>query len=131
MKRIDIIVHENDSRSLEREFTMGLLATEWRAAGIQVRVVRGVPAKTDADLGVLHVDLSVIPDRFLRVAERYPRVLNGQTRDIRKSAFSRQRVLSNDPWEGPVIVKSDLNYGGRPEIVLASRWSRGIRSLIG
>jgi len=39
-------------------------------------------------------------------------------RDIRKSAFSRNLVRPGDGWDGPVIVKSDLNCAGRPERLL-------------
>ena len=68
-----------------------------------------------ADLIMVHVDLSVVPDEYLEFAKQYPIVLNGTVKDIRKSTFSKYLVTNDDPYEGKVIVKSDLNYAGRPE----------------
>jgi len=68
-----------------------------------------------ADLIIVHVDLSVVPDEYLEFARQYPIVLNGKVKDIRKSTFSKHLVTKDDPYKGKVIVKSDLNYAGRPE----------------
>ena len=68
-----------------------------------------------ADLIIVHVDLSVVPDEYFEFAMQYPIVLNGEVKDIRKSTFSKNLVGIDDPYEGKVIVKSDLNYAGRPE----------------
>jgi hypothetical protein len=68
-----------------------------------------------ADLIIVHVDLSVVPDEYLEFARQYPIVLNGKVKDIRKSTFSKHLVTKDDPYEGKVIVKSDLNYAGKPE----------------
>ena len=68
-----------------------------------------------ADLVLVHVDLSVVPEPYLEFAARYPIVLNGRVRDIRKTAISRYLVRPGDDWGGPVIVKTDLNSGGYPE----------------
>jgi hypothetical protein len=72
----------------------------------------------------VHVDLTVVPEAYLEFAARYPIVLNGRVRDIRKTTTSRYLLRSDGGWEGPVIVKTDLNSGGSPERVYASRWLR-------
>jgi len=41
--------------------------------------------------------------------------------DIRKSTFSAIRLHPGDDWPGPVIVKTDCNYGGQPERLAARR----------
>jgi hypothetical protein len=66
-------------------------------------------------LVIVHVDLSVVPDRYLEFARQYPIVLNGEVKDIRKSTFSKLLLKSGDSYEGKVIVKSNLNYAGQPE----------------
>jgi hypothetical protein len=63
-----------------------------------------------------------VPDEYRAIAARYPIVLNGKIRDIRKSVVSTNLVHSPDAWSGPVIVKSDLNFGGVPEKMLTPGW---------
>ena len=75
-----------------------------------------------ADLILVHVDLSVVPEKYLAFASRYSIVLNGRLPDIRKSVVSTNLVGMRDSWTGPVIAKSDLNYGGRPERSRRPRW---------
>ena len=60
----------------------------------------------------------MVPDEYLHFARRYPVALNVGVSDIRKSSFSTLIVNGHDAYSGPVIVKSDLNYGGAPERVL-------------
>ena len=74
-----------------------------------------------ADAAILHVDQSVVDQAYLDLAARYPVAVNGQVRDIRKQVVSRNLVRRDSDWDGPVLVKSDLNCGGRPEYVLAQR----------
>jgi hypothetical protein len=68
-----------------------------------------------ADVAVLHVDLSVIPGRYVQALAAFDRVVNGAALDIRKRQVSRNLVAPGDGWDGPVIVKTDLNCGGMPE----------------
>ncbi len=75
-----------------------------------------------ADIILVHVNLSVVPEDYLEFASRYPIALNGRVRDIRKSTTSPNLVRRGDPWDGPVIVKSDLNYAGAPERMLQQSW---------
>jgi hypothetical protein len=78
-----------------------------------------------ADVILVHVDLSVVPEPYLEFAARYPIALNGRVKDIRKSTFSQNLVGPHDSWDGPVIVKSDLNCAGRPERVMKEPpWAR-------
>ena len=121
-------------------------ADVWRAEGHAVLFSFGVGEFLPADIALLHVDLSIVPEAYLEHAGRYAIALNARVRDIRKSAFSRQLVGANDTYDGPVIVKSDLNCAGRPERTLrraeAARrsamhrvlnrwqeWRQGVRSL--
>jgi hypothetical protein len=84
----------------------------WEAMGFQVVVVTDRDKFVPADVALLHVDLTVIPDSCRRLAERYPLVLNGGVLDIRKRRFSRLLLDRRDSYAGSVIVKTDRNYGG-------------------
>lgn len=121
-KRIAVLFHENQARRAARQvpYTIYPLARCWEEAGHAVEFVFGIRKFRPADLAILHVDLSVVPDEYLEFARRYPIALNAEVRDVRKSSFSRNLVAPDDPYRGPVIVKSDLNYAGLPERMLAS-----------
>ncbi len=47
--------------------------------------------------------------------------MNGRFKNNSKRAVSRDLVTPGDGYEGPVIVKSDLNYGGLPERMMKRR----------
>lgn len=90
----------------------------WEAMGFKVVVTNDAGPFVPADLAVLHVDLSVIPDSIRLLMERYPKVLNGGVLDIRKRAHSPRLVNRDGPDPGNVIVKSDWNYGGERDFRL-------------
>ncbi|MBI4747180.1 MAG: hypothetical protein HY774_01725 [Acidobacteria bacterium] len=113
-KKIAILFHEKD-RSQVEYYVITSLAEYWREADYEVIFIFGVRQYYPADLILVHVDLSVVPDEYLHFAQQYPIVLNGNVKDIRKSTFSQNLVQPGDAYEGKVIVKTDLNYAGRPE----------------
>lgn len=128
-RRIAVLWHARDrARQLDR-YVITRFADYWREDGHEVRFVFGPSGFVPADIALLHVDLSVVPEPYLELAARYPVCLNGRVRDIRHSAFSRQMVRPGDGYEGAVIVKSDLNHGGLPERTLEGPLRRAWRRL--
>jgi hypothetical protein len=118
--RIAILFHENErGRRLERYYITHL-AGHWREDGHEVEIVYG-PSFVPADIAVVHVNLSVVPAPYLEAAARYPVAVNGRVGDIRKTTVSANLVHEGDGYDGAVIVKANLNYGGRPERLLAAR----------
>ncbi len=99
--------------AMEAMHAIGLLAGIWRNAGHEVRFLSGCDEFWDADLAFLHVDLSVVPEKNLAFARRYPVVINSRLTDVRKSRISRN--LFEPGYRGKVIVKTDLNAAGFPE----------------
>ena len=98
----------------------------WRERGHGVRVVRGLadlPQGGRGEVCVLHVDLTRTPPAYLERARSYPVAVNARFVDNAKRVVSRDLVTPGDGYEGAVIVKSDLNYGGSPERVLDRRTS--------
>ena len=124
-KRIVIIFHEQQRhRSVDR-YLISQMAELWREDGLEVRNVFGVDEFVPADLAILHVALSVVPEEYLELASRYSITLNGRVRDIRKSSFSKNLLDQHNDYDGKVIVKTDLNYAGVPErVLLQSRRQR-------
>lgn len=115
--KIAVLWHEQQSK-LGRLYMILDYAKTWTADGHEVKHLAGPQRFVPADIVIVHVDLSVVPLPYLELAARYPRALNGRVHDIRKSRTSSLLLRREDDWDGPVIVKSDLNFGGVPEQVL-------------
>ena len=114
-RKIAILYHENH-RGRPLNYVINHYAEFWRAGGLEVVSLFGVSEFVPADLVIVHVDLSVVPDEYLDFANRcYPIVLNGEVKDIRKSTFSQLLLKPGDPCDGKVIVKSNYNYAAEPE----------------
>ena len=114
-RRFVILFHESATEQTLKNYYITRLADHWREDGHDVIFCFGVSRAVPADLSIVHVDLSVVPDRYLEFARRYPIALNAKVRDIRKSTISRNLLRRDDVYDGRVIVKSDLNYAGAPE----------------
>lgn len=123
IRKIVVLTHE--AHPLEsRRYFVRLLADQWRERGIEVRELRGPDRFEDADVAVQHVNLTVVPDEYVRLADRYPLVVNGRVVDISKSTISSNLVGPGDDHPGPVIVKTNSNFGGRPEAALRDAGGR-------
>ena len=112
-RRVVVLFHENELNPAR--YVIHHLAEFWRHDGHRVDYVVGTKRFVPADAVVVHVNLSIVPQSYVDYAARYPIAINGRVTDIRKSRVSDHLVLPGDEWDGPVIVKSDLNYGGVPE----------------
>lgn len=96
--------------------TLARIATEhWAPAGHRVVAHRGLGTPPPADLAFLHVGFTVIPELYRALAARYPRTINGGLVDTLKRRVCTDLLRPDDPYDGPVIVKTDLNHGGKPE----------------
>jgi hypothetical protein len=91
----------------------------WQRQGWEVVVQQGLRDPPRADVAVLHVDLTVVPEPYLELAARYRVCLNGRVRDISKRVVSRDLLARDAPYDGPVMVKTDRNHVGLPERRLA------------
>ncbi len=114
-KSIALIFHENEWKHTLLRFAIWHLAEIWRKDNIRVVMLFGVRKFVPADLAILHVDLTLVPEQYIDFANRYPVALNGSVRNIRKSSFSKISINPDEGYEGSVIVKSELNYAGQPE----------------
>ena len=114
--RIAVISHEIDEFE-NSGYLLNRLVNEWRLRGIEVVTIKGTgQALPEADLAILHTDITAVGDDYARIIGHYPKVINGRVRDTSKSVFSRLIVGRDDGFRGPVIVKTDLNYGGLREM---------------
>jgi hypothetical protein len=125
-KRIAILAHERASPETLRSYQISTLARHWIEDGHEVILVAGARKFVPADIAILHIDLSVVPEPYLALARQYPRVLNGRLADIRKSVFATNLLARGDAYGGPVFVKSNLNRKGFPEAALAKAEGRNV-----
>jgi len=124
-KSIAIITNEYSSEIFGTNYYLGLFAEVWRQQGILVHVTAGcnyIPA----DIAILHVDTTIVDDRYLELAARYPVAINGRVKDISKSRISRQLLERGDSYAGQVIVKTDANAGGAIEFGMGIESSNSI-----
>ncbi len=120
---LDVLVlwHEREPREGPPSHRVHALAARWREAGLRVDFAYGVRAARPAHVVVPHVDLTHRPRDHAAWLATQPVVLNRDAVDLSKRRVSRHLLTPEDPWAGPVILKTDLNYGGHPERRLLGR----------
>ena len=87
----------------------------WQEAGHQVHVAKSF--NPHADVGFVHHDVSLIDQTDLPKVPNGTRVVNAKSLDIRKRGYSQLRLTQDSDWDGPVLIKTDLNSFGGPERV--------------
>jgi hypothetical protein len=93
----------------------------WQKKGVTFVHFQGIGKFEPADALFLHVDTTVIPEKYLAFSKQFPIVVNGSVRDISKRRISSQTLCRTDNFKGKVIVKTNQNCGGGPERSLARR----------
>jgi hypothetical protein len=111
---IAVLCHASD-RFGSQPYVLGHLAAIWTRTGHRVMHHTEWTRLPECDLLVLHVDLTRVPQPLLDLVHAHPRVLNRGAVDISKRRFSRLLVRPEDGYRGPVILKTNLNFGGLPE----------------
>ena len=105
---IHIVSHGPD---LSESYLVKRLSSFWQEWGYEIT---SGPADTiTADIGFMHIDRTkIFPED---VPHMDGTLINRHVLDISKDIYSTQRVCPDSGWDGPVIVKSTLNYYGVPE----------------
>lgn len=115
-KRIAILFHEQEKQKNMSMYSIHDLAKVWMDDGNEVYYIFGTKRYIPADIIIVHVDLSVVPDEYLEFARQYPISVNGGAKDIRKTLISNNLLSRGDSYKGKVIVKTNLNFAGQPEL---------------
>lgn len=123
--KITVLLHERDTAARAVGYVLWPMCEAWRADGHEVDVRWGLAEPIDGDVVFLHVDLTRTPPEYLAAIAGHPRVINRAVADISKVAISRNRVTDPSAWDGPVIVKTVRNHGGKPERALKPRGVAG------
>lgn len=114
-RRVAILLTEDDQYPRRQGHFIWAMRRFWEANGVEVIVLKGVAKTVDADLLIPHIDLTIIPQGYVSFFNRYPRVVNRDLLDISKRRISLNLLGPADPYDGAVIVKTNLNCGGFPE----------------
>lgn len=113
--RVAIITHEIDDFH-HSSYLLRHLSRIWERDGITVTIIKGVDQTLpEADLAILHTDITAIGEDYKRIINHYPLVINGAVTDISKTVFSDLIVARHDAYAGKVIVKTNANFGGMRE----------------
>lgn len=108
-----------DARFDSTPYLITPIVRRWRADGIEVVIVRGTEPCTDPAVVLPHFDVTVTPAPYQAALDTAPVVLNRGVVDIAKRAIHPDLILAaDDDYTGRVIVKTDRNYGGLPEVRL-------------
>ncbi|MEZ5833655.1 MAG: hypothetical protein R3D05_20990 [Dongiaceae bacterium] len=122
MLHVAIVAHRH-ARHDQRSYWIQAISECWIERGIRVSTVFDPKTRIDADLAILHVDLTVVPQDYLACVRRCSVTVNSEVTDISKRAISSNLLRRQDRHDGPVIVKTDRNCSGDPEAFLArSGW---------
>jgi hypothetical protein len=123
MARIVVVTHEFDIFAWRERFwkprgsfyLLFHVLEALKSMGHSWRISAG-PRAPAADAVILHVNATLVPEDYPALAERYRVAINFQTGDISKRRGNTGLLLKRgDNWSGRVIVKTDLNFFGRPE----------------
>lgn len=118
MQHVAIVVHRH-ARFDQRLYWLQAISGCWAENGIRVSVIDDPRTRVEADLAILHVDVTLIPREYVACVQRCAVTVNGAVSDISKRAISANLLRREDRYDGPVIVKTDRNCGGGPEALLA------------
>lgn len=110
-KHIHIVTlqHEN----FIPHYLISRLAEWWREQGHRITV--GPSLRLEADIGIMHVDRTVVPAQCLPDNPFERPLLNATVLDISKRHISSNLVGPDSGYTGPVIVKTNANFFGLPE----------------
>jgi hypothetical protein len=117
-KKTILLLKEN----LNSNYIVNVMAEQWTAAGYHVIHHAGMRSLPPADVVFLHVNRTVVPREYADSIANYPVAINGKALDISRRLFSQVQLNQDDTYDGPVIVKTNTNYGGVPEHRSVSRW---------
>lgn len=111
MPNLLVVCHPND-RFMTGSYMLHAMLLAMKGTGIGLKVQRHWDERPPADLVIPHIDLTLWPKSLTDFLAHYPNVVNRRVTDISKRHISRHLVQPGDSWRGPVIVKTDMNYGG-------------------
>jgi len=125
---IEILVDRRRTFESIRHYKLKHMLGGLKRAGIEWRLIDNPAESEGGEAAFLHVDLTDVPADFIAAAHRYKRCVNRDASTIRRTLYTRARVLPDDAFDGPVIAKTVLNSQGAPELRYQNRRSLAARA---
>lgn len=116
-----VILQHRLQKGFKQPYLIHAVAEHWLKQNHQVILHYGIDKPPPGDVAIVNIDLTVIPSAYLALFDRYEKVVNCNTPDISKRAYSQLLITQDSDWDGPVIVKTNANFGGRIERRLQQR----------
>lgn len=116
-RKIHVVTDRADA--LTAHYLIAKLGWHWTRMGHKFTAGPVDQVGPDVDLAILHMDRTRIDSQSIPPNPSGRPLLNSAVLDISKRSFSSNRVSQDDPWDGEVIIKSNLNCFGLPE------WNHG------
>lgn len=104
-QHIHILTSANER--LQKIHLISALSAIWQDGGNTLSF--GDRPSPGTDVVVAHTDYSHITDTFFANVDGNLPVINGNARNILKTAVSQALISSDSDWDGPVIVKTNAN----------------------
>ena len=123
-RRVLVLLHAAPAGALTPSYRLWHLVETWRHAGHEVVLHAGtapLPDPRPFDLVVPHIDATLRPPRYAAWLHARPRVINRACVDLSKREVSDAHLAGNSAYDGPMLVKTQANYGGVPERRLLGR----------
>lgn len=132
MAQIVVVTHRYDEFYKRRgwigrqtsRYMIDDVLTELKNRRHSVAVVKGIPTKRLGDVAIMHVDATFVSAEYIDYGSSFPLCLNLGANDISKRKVSAALLEPDEQWNGPVIVKTNLNARGVPEWSLNERARR-------
>jgi hypothetical protein len=94
-----------------------ILVNCFKQHGLKVAAQIGLGSEEKSRCVFNHVDLTTTPEPYLDYFKTFPNGINTSLVDISKSLVCHETLVTpNDGYQGAVIVKTNLNCGGAPEL---------------
>lgn len=108
------------SEKVSRNFILGVLADVWLEQGHAVTT--GPLADMDADVAIMHINATLVPESAVPRNPAGRPIINAGILDISKRRIGGRALGSVSAHAGPVIVKTDANHYGKPELKKLPYW---------
>ncbi|MDX6766653.1 MAG: hypothetical protein SFU85_07675 [Candidatus Methylacidiphilales bacterium] len=120
-RRTLLMAHEALGGTRHGGYLVSAMRPIWESWGCRILDVDSPHHWPGADAVFVHVDLTFVPSGYAKEATRYATTLNARADSIAKRTCTSGVIRSGDGYEGPVMVKTNLNHAGIPEV---RQWNR-------
>ena len=118
---LDVYVDRRSNFIRRRDYILHRMLSGLQRAGLPWQLLDHPGNENAASVAFVHLDLTELPAEFLTIGYQYVHAINGKAATIDRRLYSRLRLLVNEDYAGPVIVKTFRNSRGFPELRYAAR----------